>query len=103
MLVWWRNLWAAAGSGGQLEQALGQLAEFLLGRPAGQSLLDFGPQHLALQRLALVGVRRAARLAVPGALATVDQLFLRPLPGPHLDQGVHPQVEVEAALVAVDV
>ena len=47
----------APGSNGQLQQAVGQLADPLLGRPAGQSLLDFRQQRLALQRLALVGVR----------------------------------------------
>src|SRR5207302_1143894 len=48
-------------------------------------------------------MRRASRLAVPGAGASVHQLLILFVPGPRLHQGVHPQVQVEAALAAVDV
>ena len=60
---------------GHRQQPLRQRADFPLVGPAGQSLPDFLLQHLALQRLALVGVRRPPRLAVPGAGAAVDDLF----------------------------
>src|SRR5215211_7040237 len=92
------TLWAAAFrrairlSSGHVEQSLHQRPDFPLAGPAGQSLLDFPAQHLALQRLALVGVRRPARLVVPGAGAAVADLLVGLVPGPRLHQRIHPQV-----------
>src|SRR6516162_9722249 len=48
-------------------------------------------------------MRRPPRLAVPRTGAAVYQLFLLLLPGPGFHHTVHPQVHVEAALVAVHV
>src|SRR6185369_1086373 len=88
---------------GHVEQTLDQGADFPLAGPPGERLLDFPPQRLALQRLALVVVRRPTRRLVPGAGAAVAHLVILLVPGPHFHQGVHPQVEVEARLVAVHV
>src|SRR5215471_13470819 len=48
-------------------------------------------------------MRRPTRLAVPRTGAAVCQLFFLLLPGPGFDHTVHPQVHVEASLVAVHV
>src|SRR6516225_6726165 len=88
---------------GPAEQSLRQRADFRLAGTAGQSLFDFLLQHLALKRLALVGMRRPAWLAVPGAGAAIDQLLFRAVPRPRFHQAVQPQVEVEATLVAMHI
>src|SRR5215472_615021 len=79
------------------------MTHFLLRGPAGQSLLYFPLQHLTLQCLTLVLMRRTPRLAVPRTDAAVYQLFFLLLPGPGFHHTVHPQVHVEAALVAVHI
>src|SRR5665213_2869665 len=48
-------------------------------------------------------MRWASRLGVPRAGAAVHQILFRLVPRPSLHQAVHPQVQVEAPLVAVDV
>src|SRR6516165_10322379 len=48
-------------------------------------------------------MRRPAGLAVPRAGTAVYQLPLRLVPGPRLHQAIHPQVQVEATHVAVQV
>src|SRR5215472_13410511 len=79
------------------------MTHFLLRGPPGQSLLDFPLQHFTLQCLTLVLMRRTTRLAVPRTGAAVYQLFFLLVPGPGFHHTVHPQVHVEAALVAVHV
>src|SRR5450759_403377 len=69
-------------SGSHLKQTLGQRAEIPLGRPTGQSGLDFSLQDLFLQRLAFVGMRRSPRLVVPRADASVYQIGCVGRPGP---------------------
>src|SRR5208283_3591079 len=60
-------------------------------------------QDVALQGLTLVLMRRATRLIVPGAGTAIHQLFLWLIPGPYLHQTIHPEVQVETGLVAVEV
>src|SRR5690349_21799566 len=90
-------------SGSQVQELFRQFPESLrVGRP-GQNRFDFPAQYLPLQRLALVLMRRPARLRVPGALTAIYQALLRPLPGPRLYRTVQPAIEVERPHVGIHV
>src|SRR5262249_35491027 len=82
-------------SGGQFEQAQSEVLKLLRLGPLLHNRLDFCPEDLALQRLALIRVRRPAVLRVPRRPPPVHQVRLGAPPRPRLHQAVQAQVARE--------
>src|SRR5262249_38945073 len=77
----------------QIEQAPREISKsFLLCSPPHHRS-DFSPEDLALQRFALVRVRRPPLLGVPRRSAAVYQRLLGALPRPRLHEAVPQQVD----------
>src|SRR5206468_10053852 len=84
-------------SSSEVQQLFRQRPVFLPVYGSGQNRVDFLTQHLPLQGLTLVRMRRPSRLVIPRTAAAIDQRGLRPLPSPGLHRAVHPAVQVEGA------
>src|SRR5439155_4086608 len=87
----------------EAEQAFPPVPETLGVGVLLQQRLGFRPQHLTLQGLALVVVRRPPVLLVPGAGPPVHQLLMVTRPRPRLHRREQPPIEVERPDVGLHV
>lgn len=88
-------------SGGQADDSIEQSPDFLIHGSRHVDPARFFFRQLALERLPPVGLRGSTAGIVPGPIRAVAQLRGWTVPGPQLDQGGDPRVQVQRPHVGV--